>query len=561
MLHSVGPRQGSIEQYCCSAAASVEGSLFGSCLSQACQADVFAVCIRFHYNLMVSQGAVGSSNFCVLHTWQMSIVTSASSSSSTGAAPVPAPSVAVQPRVLGTPCLSKRCLAMVPHVGRFSLQKERGADYIYDEFLLHKQKLPEGVWELEELSGFYALVDTREDSGRCILVEDLMTKTLWKDEASSELLESVKLDDGSLKWNNLTSLMARSRCVEAVFVTGPLHQKISFEGWQVYWPRGSGSRYLWSLPAMYKLLGLSTYSGQASKWAFDNHDRWCKRISLLGGSGRHLFRTRLCSRQMSCNTDPLEGVLPQPSVTTIGLLTLLSSWAFASTQSGGLRTENRRAAAKEILTGIIRSAAQWQPFKVAITVDNSWKIVWPRSRVAAVDCVLHASADGCVSLTPMLECPNPSCPASYRLWRELLRRSGVSADVNLSELLGATVGSTRVCGLFAQIIYWVSIQVERVLFLSLSREKPGPHALSCGTVDLLSLIWKRKELDYQLLKHTVAGQAATQGHSRQHMVVDEANIGGPTIHNAFISLPNGVGFPGVPQATGCFSATQVFVLG
>lgn len=102
-------------------------------------------------------------------------------------------------------------------------------------------------------------------------------------------------------------------------------------------------------------------------------------------------------------------------------------------------------------------------------------------------------------------------------------------------------------GLHAQLLWWVTRHIEN----SMWKSKNGPflsmHALHSNTVDLLSLLWKPRALDFQLLKHVIAGREASRGQLRHSWVVDEANVGGLSLHSGFIALPNNTGFVAAPQ--------------
>lgn len=75
--------------------------------------------------------------------------------------------------------------------------------------------------------------------------------------------------------------------------------------------------------------------------------------------------------------------------------------------------------------------------------------------------------------------------------------------------------------------------------------------MSVETIDLVSALWQPKLLDFQLLKHVVAGQEATRGQIRQSWALDEANVGGLNLHNGFVATPGNVGFVRAPQVSCC----------
>ena len=442
---------------------------------------------------------------------------------------------------------------LVPQEGRMVISKPLGSEtqVLVDTLLLYKQDLPVGQWKLVFLDGFGCIEDVGVENGRVFLLEDWFKRQLWQNAAGDLKVREMEPNQPHAVWS-LTEKQQHFVQVNVGVHTGELNVKVVISGVSFKWPRGNGSRYAWSLPGLYRVLNLTSHGGVASKWVYERMPRWAKRVSSLGGRGQHFFSGRLSSGDRG-RPDPVEVYLPEPCTTTFSFMVLLTTFVGCSPYQGGMRSGPARGACASLLDGILRSAARWQPFHIHIRVDDAWELNWPCEQIGGTDVRLAVDRDGVVDLGEffMLQLPG-SRKVVHRALKNVIKNGGVRFDGDkcaLAHFFSAVVGMCETEALYKQTVSAVSKHVETSMLKSQSKPKPTVDAIACEVEDLLSLLWAPKQLDFQLMKHLCSWQAATKGHLRQSMALDEANVGGPTLHNSFICLPNNVGFPGAPQVT------------
>ena len=136
--------------------------------------------------------------------------------------------------------------------------------------------------------------------------------------------------------------------------------------------------------------------------------------------------------------------------------------------------------------------------------------------------------------------------------RETLIFSGASRErplLRLGSLLCVFCASTGCTGCGKQLVHYAARRCEAVLWKSLHEHSPSPKALQAARVDLLALMWKNKQLDFQLLRYLESGLEKTCVHRSLALSFDKANVGGLTLGNSFITTPGNDGFVGPPQAS------------
>lgn len=442
-------------------------------------------------------------------------------------------------------------LELLPQEGRLVVYQPHASavQVVMDQELLHKQSLPVGHWDIEYVDGYGCLIEMSSNGdGQVLLLEDWFGRQLWRSAESQELFVRDKSGAGHKCWS-LTKRQEKFKDATVVGVCGDLRSPMTMQCYVLDWPRGNGCRFLWSLADVYRNLKLTTYNNTPSKWVFAKKVSFMERSGRLGGHGTHIFSGRLASHHER-SPDPIEDFLPEPSATTSSFLDTLVRSATNTHRKGGFLDLKAKRKACILLEAVLRGAALWQPFKLQVSCEDS-RVQWPREGVSVVHARLIVDSAGNVDLAELDTFRDSQHGfATSCVWlRELakLDLADESGDVSLQTLLISIAGESDFENLYSQLIHWTARHVEKHLTLSLESPKPHPHALACERVDLLALLWDTRRLDFQLLKHLSSWAQTTRGKTRFSIALDEANIGGPTLHNSFIAQPDNSGYPGPPQ--------------
>lgn len=440
----------------------------------------------------------------------------------------------------------------VDHTARIKLEKPYGEVYCYiiDTVLLQRYQLPVGIqWELEWDDGWVAAVDVASPDPQIVVVEDVLPKELWQG-PGGELATSL-LADTRTRMIPFTEKLQKHQSGIMHFKVGPLRSASVLDVFVATWPRGGGCRFLWSLLSVYKVLGITSFKGQGSKWAYHGFKSWAARVGDCVVGGQHIFHGRLSTGVGSKAFDPIEQFLPHPSVTTFALLVLLSTWTAASSQRGGFRDNASRLAARTLLDGLLKSACMWQPCRIMLRITDTWLCPWPCRDDTAVDVRLEVSADGSVIATPLFDC---ECSGYrhivHKRWVELFRQClhhPRDVAVHITDILCASVAAPDSSSLYRQLVWGMCKHLDGCAFKSFNATRPHLDAVYCVYVDIMQLLWNPKTLDHQLYRHVLAGIEASNGHRDFSLAFDKANVGGLTLANSFIAMPDNTGFPGVPQ--------------
>ena len=250
-----------------------------------------------------------------------------------------------------------------------------------DTLLLHKETrekatLPGGPWEfMTDDDGDPSMVvrcDVDNDTTDMRDIDVLLTRHLYRNQCTGErIVIHVDGDGRELRRYSLDDVMIKSRLGTAHLASGALPSESSLDVAVFVVPRHTNYRCFGSLAQIYNLLRLTTYKSQSSTWIWKSSPTWMRAFIDLYGHDQVVASTfeTLCTARKA-QLAPSEKCLPWPAVSTVGLLTLCSRWAFLNPAAGGLKDETSTAAAIGLLKNFI-SCASHTPltFKVDLTMN------------------------------------------------------------------------------------------------------------------------------------------------------------------------------------------------
>ena len=87
--------------------------------------------------------------------------------------------------------------------------------------------------------------------------------------------------------------------------------------------------------------------------------------------GQHFMKS-IASKKQQDIRHSIDDFLPGPAVTTVGMMTLLSSWAFATLKNGGVSDPATRSIASDLYSNFI-THAHTEKFVFVLDCDHEWQ--------------------------------------------------------------------------------------------------------------------------------------------------------------------------------------------
>ena len=125
---------------------------------------------------------------------------------------------------------------------------------------------PHGVWYLEWLDGYAAVVESLGD--RSLPVEDLSRKVIAREIATGELFVLALTPKQRLQKIPLDSFYTDFKDLNVTMPLGPTQTNESFHTCVLRAARAAGSKIYWKITDMYHVLTLTSYKGCPSKWCW-----------------------------------------------------------------------------------------------------------------------------------------------------------------------------------------------------------------------------------------------------------------------------------------------------
>ena len=281
------------------------------------------------------------------------------------------------------PCQS---LEEVPHSGRLFLDQGPDGKQVLTDVITHEAHELGEEYELimDPGSGFGVLASLRgsQESGDVVQVDKIMKKRLFK--SSTGELFLVTSQSTTLEKTSMDFVMSQFRQAEAKFSFDSCNASGGLILYVFKKERASLQRCFWDLFKLYKMLKMTQYRGQASKWVWNLREKWATLLSDSFGRGQIIMSCHgNQSNKVIKELEPAYRCLPNPAISTVGLLTLLSRFAFNSKKHGGLDNDTQREGAGELLKLLLKQAVDF-PQKRTFTIGlyDIWECPWPRPCLA-----------------------------------------------------------------------------------------------------------------------------------------------------------------------------------
>lgn len=305
-------------------------------------------------------------------------------------------------------------LRPTPHSGRPLLdQLPDGEQLLCDAVSYDRVAVPPG-WSRhfdDELSGRAVLICVRGDEGepevRC--AEDVLKLDIA--EASDGARFVIWLRDKGKEPQSLDVALSWHVPATMALAVGAAQVTVDIDVWVMKRVRPFGLCVFWEIARFYSLLSLTSYAKQPSKWVHHSMASW--ELAMCQLPRTHFLH----SRHTNSSGENLQRIpwfdrpLSNTGVSTIAIVLLLGRWAFASAMQRGLRSQQGRSAAADLLASICKFACQkTSPFVVFAVSD--WACTWPRPAPLEwheVSVELSFVAGGRVQLSNLSEAGKSKC--------------------------------------------------------------------------------------------------------------------------------------------------------
>ena len=437
-------------------------------------------------------------------------------------------------------------LQLATEEGRVYIEQGRARPqaYLVHGLMYIRVPLPAGgpyffVWDQ---AGFGAVADA-SGMHEPIMVSEAFPKILWCADDGELFMETKATGE-------VISLSNQAQRHEAVTIDVrmlPLGTAGSFSAYKLAWPR-AGCFFFWHGQSLYTVLSFKTYKGVSSLWVFENKATWRKFYVEFFNDETHFvdsFRTD-CSHRVQAAL-PLS--LPTCSLSTAGVLALLTRWTTPSPKAGGLRKLDDRRVAKILLDAFARIAGGEAPLKIPLRLNTDWMPTWPARDFTEehLHVVLHA--DGSVDVAELLAANpnerwfgNGTMDALATLQLQRTQATGRVDFTALMEWMMTADAKIRCLG--RQLVVKVAFQIEQMMLHALRHPVAGN--IWVRTVNLMDLLWDKHRLDAELIKHCLAARDATVGVRNATIASDEVHVGGPNLMNSVLVLASNLAIPFAP---------------
>ena len=454
---------------------------------------------------------------------------------------------------------------MSPHKGMLFV--DQGDDdnwYVSNIVTLEAKQLPLGVkWEIQfhPTTGFAAAINLTPDAKgdhQLVDLDEFMDRRLLYSATSGERFlqnRAAKCGHGGLV--SLDDLLLKHGLCDLKVSIGGSNAVIAWKGFAFGHCRPCKSQLYWSLFSLYPALGLTCYQNQPSQWVHRRKKAWGKLTERLYGPGQFVFSNFITAKtEAKSKLAFSERCLPDPSVSTAGLLLILSQAAFQDRQHGGLADNEHAETALLIFKAFLDQYVGKESKELVVLNDEKWRPCWPRPNTETS----HGARSFQLSITA-------SCLVDLTAFRtlasELLARSAVSkwwkwmGEGLAMEpfVLGWRAffarlqkGNVVCAGLLSQVIHIMS----RALTTDLGRQcDTGGHratdTISCTRPDLEGALGNQHAVNRYLARYVLNTSMVGSGQRQFGVCTDEGDVQALKLHVTAFILPTNHCIVATPQ--------------
>lgn len=439
-------------------------------------------------------------------------------------------------------------LELDPHRGHCFLgEDEQGRFFVTDVRTLESKPCPVGQgWVLTfDENGFGAVTST--DADDVLVLEDWLGQSVYQNSSGAKVVMRKS------RPSSLRPIAAWKQGYEewSIICRGSaMIGEARLPCFKLAFPR-QDSVWFVECGALYPMLQLKCYSGEASKWVYESMASWLK---LTGDYG---MRDQAMRSIQGLGVDPAMSdtmrFLARPAMSLKALICLLWRWSGSPPQLGGFRADVSKglalSLARRLLEGIC-GADTGVPFDIPVSFDARWECNFPRPSKLSDGIVFIVDSAGRMDVSAWrdeLDAGEVSPRhTKVKWWKVCADCGGDGGKVPLADMLQhKSFAQKAFFPFFGQLLYAIADRGERVL--SVSTHGQGSGAILRAEAATLSPNDPR-QVDRDLLRHVAVVQQATSGQLNISITSDKASVRGVSLLEAMVLIPQACGVPHVPPS-------------
>ena len=329
--------------------------------------------------------------------------------------------------------------------------------------------------------------------------------------------------------------------------------------WVFAHPRCLAQRVFWSYACVHKVCCFQGYKGAPSKWWDRFWPKWTAAFIQSFGSTQCVQSVWSSHRTAKKNTSSeLDRCLPDPGVSTIGLMHHLVLWSALKPENGGVRSDATKRGCETLLQALLHGCSDDSgACELPVTMDRSWMPRWPRPEWSSPDGLhtVHLTLQAGVVDFSSLRCAATRADriAAAHVWNELLCNDfGENTEAHLDAFLYALSRQRAFRSLLCQVLLSLSLALEKRLARTLQLKGRQLHDEPAW------MEWSGKEMprggfemEHRLACYVASCQAISRNQHVWGASTDDGMIHGLPLHTTLLSTPNNVMMLACPQV-GCF---------
>lgn len=295
-----------------------------------------------------------------------------------------------------------------------------------------------------------------------------------------------------------------------------------------------GGHYVWSLPSLFSALKMGDNRGSTgtpSRWI--SHG-WASWVSKLGSVGLHMSLIK--GKPLQGESSEPRRILPFPSVSTGGLLFLVTMWAFRRRIDGGF-VGQRQADMAELALALV-SVACSSDFEIPVFFDLHVQRTWPGPTSGKSPHVIRV-VGGRIDIGGLLAaCDN-------RLWevKQSVARLANKEHITFADFAQHLARETSAAILWKQVVWGLADRLEGLL------DRRGQGGVAAGLPVELG-IWGScagYSLTRRLSHYLMCCKDASQKLQYASISTDKSRVHALGLRTSVVVLPTNQAFWPPPQ--------------
>ncbi|CAK0820493.1 unnamed protein product [Prorocentrum cordatum] len=427
----------------------------------------------------------------------------------------------------------------VPEEGYVELNTPMGSEvtFVVHKATLQRIPLPQaGPWQLVfSKDGSGAAVN---DGGDWILtLQNEFGRTLVTDGDGQFYVE----ERGKAHPWNLDTKRSLCEAMTISLAVGDVDTRHKHQVYRLEWTRG-GMHFFWDALTLHTSMKLNTNEKKRTVWLYRQKNGWRKAFKQATGTTVHY--TAGSSKANKEEDDRAEDTirLPSGSLSTYDLLhVFLTSATSQAHQAGGLKMGSAKQAAGSLFRSLVK-ASVYQRKVLTIQVAGDFTVEVTQGRMSIKQVRDHKAIKD-----------NDS------MWEELWTRLDVACgrgndEIDFVDFVVVLSGMQQLDCVLNQVVWACARQIEMYAQGALKKGTDKEAPLQVEVAPLIDIAWCRERLDQELQKHLHACKCASASLRNFTVATDKANVGGPSLQNSVVVLPDGQALVLPPQVCSPFSA-------